>query len=461
MSKPSAGAALVPPDIAAPAESRKRFGGGFGPRFLFLLLLGLVWIVPAFRDRRFVYGMLAWDALLLLAWIADLASLPTPQQLLLARRWHAPLALRIEGRVLFAVENTSRSALSLKIVDDVPVSLRSTPAELAIVAPPGESTAEYFVLPSSRGDAFCGFAFLRYQSGLRIAERWARADLRQQVRVYPNLNEAEQHSMYLMRSRQTEIEKRYLRIRGEGREFESLREYQDGDDLRDICWTATARRARAITKVYRMERSQPVWIVIDCGRLMRTRVGDISKLDSAVNAALSVAQVAVFSGDRVGVMTYGREIRSVTPLGRGNAHLRQIIGQLAAGKEEAPEADHFRASNALMTRQRRRALVVWLTDFPETSMTPEVLQAATRLTRTHLLLLVAISQPDLRALAAEEPANEEAMFRIAAAQELVNRREKLLAALRDYGAVALEADWKTLSASVVNEYLNLKDQGRI
>jgi uncharacterized protein (DUF58 family) len=182
---------------------------------------------------------------------------------------------------------------------------------------------------------------------------------------------------------------------------------------------------------------------------------------SSFNAALSLAQVATFSGDRVGLLTYGRNLRGMVPLGRGSAHLRRIIEQLASVHEEVPEADHLRASGALLTRQRRRALVIWLTDFPETSMVPEVLQGAMKMVPPHLLLFVAISQPDLRALAASEPAKADAMFNVAAAQELVNRREYLLAALRERGALAIEADWRTLSTTVVNQYLKLKDQSRI
>jgi len=455
------GGSFTPAQATAVAEPWKRLGVAFGRRLLLLLAVGLVWIAPAFRDRRFLFGMLLWDALLLVGWVLDLRGLPHPSRVRITRRWLEPLALAVDSQVQIFIENGSSSPISVRMVDGLPTALRASPPELMVEATPGESSVAYDVHPSRRGDASCGYVFLRYQSGLALAERWARADLRQLVRVYPNLKEAERDSIYLMRSRQIEMEKRFLRLRGEGREFESLREYHPGDDLRDICWTATARRAKPITKIYQIERSQPVWLVLDCGRLMRTRVGEYSKLDSAVNAALSLAEVAIFSGDRVGLLAYGRSLKALVPPGRGSPQVRRIIERLALVQEEVPEADHLHASSALLARQRRRALVIWLTDLAETAMMPEVVQGAMKLIPPHLLLFVAISQPDLRSLAAGEPQSPESMFRIAAAQELINRRERLLAQLRERGALALECDWRSLSTTLVNEYLKLKEQSRI
>jgi uncharacterized protein (DUF58 family) len=296
---------------------------------------------------------------------------------------------------------------------------------------------------------------------MRIAERWAKVPLEQRVQVYPNLDEAKRQSVYLMRSRQIELEKRHSRMRGIGREFESLREYREGDEYRDICWTAAARRGKLVTRVYQVERSQTIWIVIDSGRLMRARIGDLSKLDYAANAALALAQVALYSGDRVGLMTYGRAVRQRVPADRGGLHLRQLMESLADVQEETSEADHLQAAGRLLTDQKRRSLVVWLTDLAETAMTPEVIDAASRMMPRHLVLFVVIGQPDLGELAAEEPKDAEQMFQIAAAQEVIHRRELLLARLRERGALALEVSSGTLSPALVNSYLEVKQRNRL
>jgi uncharacterized protein (DUF58 family) len=454
--------ALAPRPISFAASQRKFLGVAFGPRFFLLLALGLLWIIPAFQNRRFLLVLFAWDALVLLAWLTDLLALPRPSRVRITRNWLEPLALRCPAAVELIVGNQSARPLMVRLIDDLPPQLAPAPMELrAAVRRRGEAVARYSIVPAHRGDAQLGLVYIRYRSPLQIAERWAVAGLQQTVRVYPNLQEAARHSLYLIRSRQIELEKRYVRLRGEGREVESLREYQVGDDLRDICWTATARRQKLITRVYQMERSQPVWLVLDCGRLMRTRVGDISKLDSAVNAALSLAQVALGSGDRVGLLCYGRSVSQLVLPGRGAPHLRQIIEQLAVAHEQAPEADHLRAAATLLGRQRRRGLVVWITDLAETAMTPEVIQGASEVASTHLLLFVVIANPELQRTAAAVPENVDQMFVGAAAQELANRRALLLAKVRDRGALAMEADWRNLSTLLVNEYLNVKERNQI
>jgi uncharacterized protein (DUF58 family) len=453
---------LVPAEIEATAHSYKRFGVAFGDRFFMLLLLGLVWLIPAFIDRRFVYALLAWDLLAVVAWLGDLAQLPKPAQLSVRRTWHSPAALSVPSNIDLTFINASAKSILATVVDTVPAQLRNEPPSLAFKAiARNEATETYRIYPVQRGDAKLGDCYVRYQSIFRIAERWVRASLEQTVRIYPNLDEAKRNSIFLLRSRQIAMEKRHARVRGIGREFESLREYQQGDEYRDICWTAAGRRGKLVTRVYQIERSQTVWIVIDSGRLMRARVGGLSKLDLAVNAALSLARVALYSGDRVGLVAYGRQIRQQLPAAKGSAHLRQLIEGLALVHEEGSEADHLHMAGRLLTGQKRRSLIVWLTDLAETAMTPEVIEAASMIMPRHLVLFVVIGQLDLGELAAKTPQSETEMYQVAAAQEMVHRRELLLARLRERGALALEVNSGAISPVLVNSYLQIKERNQL
>jgi len=400
--------------------------------------------------------------LVVLAWLADLAQLPKPSQLTVRRTWRSAAALSIPSNIDLTLINSSSKTVRATMVDTVPAQLRTEPPTLTVrTGARSEATAAYRICPVQRGDANLGDCYVRYQSVLRIAERWVRASVGQTVRIYPNLEEAKRHSIYLLRSRQIAMEKRHSRIRGIGREFDSLREYQQGDEYRDICWTAAARRGKLVTRVYQVERSQTVWIVIDTGRLMRARVGGFSKLDHAVNSALSLAQVALYSGDRVGLVVYGRAIRQQLPAAKGSAHLRQLIEQLALVHEESSEADHLHMAGRLLTDQKRRSLIVWLTDLAETAMTPEVIEAASMMMPKHLVLFVVIGQPDLGELAAKKPQSETEMYQVAAAQEMVHRRELLLARLRERGALALEVNSGAISPALVNSYLQIKERNQL
>ena len=422
----------------------------------------MLWLIPAFWDVRFLWLLAAWDACALIGWMVDVRRLPQPNQLVVARCWGGAASLGNQVKVTLAIENLSGTYIEARVLDDIPAGLRSSPPDLLInAAARGSGSASYAARPLDRGDIKLKGAWLRYQSAAHFAERWAFAALGQTVRVYPDLEDAKRHNIYLSRARQIELEKRLLRQRGTGREFESLREYQPGDEFRNICWTATARRGKHVTKLFQVERSQAVWIVMDAGRLLRTRVGDFSKLDLSVNAALSLAQIALYSGDRTGLLVYGRGIQQRVGLGRGLGHMRAIMEALASAREEQAEADHLFAASALLQMQRQRSLIVWITDLADTSMTPEVIESASQILSRHLLLFAVIAQPDLQELANRRPENSEQMFEIMAAQELVQRREALIGRIRNKGALALEISPDRLTTVLVNRYLEVKERGLI
>jgi len=347
------------------------------------------------------------------------------------------------------------------------------------------------VEPRERGDWETGWLHVRYRSSWGLVDRWARAPLTQTVRVYPALRAGEEQQIFLARSRQIDLQLRQARQRGLGRDFESLRDYRQGDDLRDICWTASARRGGLITRQYQTERSQAVWLVLDCGRLMRSRVAIApsmkgtgfspydqsqqsagalasegirrvhSKLDHACSTAVALAQLALYSGDRVGLLAYGQGIQQRLLPGRGAAHLRQIIEALAVVRAEGAEADHLRATATLNRLQPRRSLILWVTDLAETAMRPEVIDGAMQLLRRHVLLFVAMAQPEVESIAQARPKNIDQMFLAAAAQEMAGRRELLLARLHEQGALTLDLNPEALTSTVLNQYLTVKERAMV
>jgi uncharacterized protein (DUF58 family) len=465
---------LYPAPVSAVCERRRRWSFGLTPRSIGLLLAGFVWLVPGFWDGRLAWAMPAWEALVLLSALLDGLRLPAAAELTASRSWSNAPALDSETEIELTVENRGRMILDCRLVDDLPPALVEEPATLRLtVYPRVPAKLRYRVKPSERGDWETGWLYVRYRSGLGLAERWARAPLTQTVRVYPALRASEEQQIFLARSRQIELQLRRAQQRGLGRDFESLRDYREGDDLRDICWTATARRGSLITRQYQTERSQPVWIVLDCGRLMRARVAvssltkesgtapSRSKLDNACTTAVALAQLALYSGDRVGLLAYGQNIQQRLLPARGAAHLRQLIELLAQVHTETGEADHLRATAVLNRLQPRRALILWVTDLAETAMCPEVIDGALQLLRRHVLLFVAMAQPEVEQIAQARPNNLEEMFRSSAAQEMAGRRELLLARLHEQGALTLDLNPEALTSSVLNQYLTVKERAMV
>jgi len=467
---------------------------GLTPRAIGLLLVGFVWLIPGFWDGRLAYAMLGWDVLVLLAALLDGLRLPKAGLLTAGRSWSNAPALDSHTEIELTIENMGRTILDCRLVDDLPIALTGAQAEppthRLTAFPRVPAKLRYTVTPQQRGDTETGWLYVRYRSPLGLTERWAKAKLVQPVRVYPALRTGEEQQIFLARSRQIDLQLRQARQRGLGRDFESLREYREGDDLRDICWTASARRGTPITRQYQIERSQAVWIVLDCGRLMRSRVtpaqepgrnpagafgtgvnpfsGDTqsagnthSKLDFACTTAVALAQLALFSGDRVGLLAYGQGIQQRLLPGRGATHLRQLIEALAVVRAEEGEADHLRATAILSRLQPRRSLVLWITDLAETAMRPEVIDGAMQLLRRHVLLFVAMAQPEIDLIAQARPINLAQMFRAAAAQEMAGRRELLLARLHEQGALTLDIHPEFLTSSVLNHYLTVKERAMV
>ena len=318
---------LHPEPIRAACRPRGRFAFGLTQRAIWLLAAGLLFALPGFFRATWGYGMLVWDALVLLAIVFDGLRLPAAQQISIERSWSNAPALDSETEINLSVDHSAETILECHLVDDLPDALVAAPATHFLRAfPRVRATLRYKIEPRERGDVRAGAVYIRYASPLGLVEHWAMAPLEQPVRVYPALRQGEDQEIFLARGRQIELQLRRARERGLGRDFESLREYLEGDDLRDVCWTATARRGQLVTRRYQTERSQAVWIVLDAGRLLRGRVlpqsevesahatgpaGESgsniarrghSKLDYACSTAVALAQLALFSGDRVGLL---------------------------------------------------------------------------------------------------------------------------------------------------------------
>ena len=453
-------ARLAPATAAAAGRVTGRAAFALTPRTMALLAAGLLFIIPAWIDRRALLLLVLWDGAVLAAAWANLRRLPAASELTTTRAWHAALTIGEPSAIRISVANRGAVPIRVTVQDYAPPSFRRDLASCELDVPAGgTAAASYAIRPRERGDATVGAAALRWRDAWGLTERWAVAPVEQTVRVYPSLQEGREQAMFLVRSRQVAVEKRRAKRFGGGREFESLRDYRVGDERRDVSWTASARRGRLVTKVYQPERSQTVWLLVDAGRLLRARVEQETMLDRTATAALTLAQVAMASGDRVGLLAYGRRLQHRVAPGRGPRHLREIVEALAVVRADAVEADHGAAAAAVLAAQKRRSLIVWLTDVAETAGVPDVIEHALRMSPAHVVIFAVMRQPEVAALAETAPASAAAMFRVMSAQETLGRREALLHGLRQHGALVVEVSPQDLSGGIVDRYLEVKERG--
>jgi uncharacterized protein (DUF58 family) len=478
---------LIPAPVSAEARFRGRFGALFGSTLtaatLALFAAGLLWTIPGFFHLHWLPLMLGWDALVAILALADALALPSPGALRVTRTFLDSPVLGRETRIELAVEHATSGALRIRVADDLHPALAQLPPSGVLTAFPRDPARIAFtVTPTRRGDFALGGVWLRVRGRMGLADRRFVARPEQKVRVYPTMERsAGDTQLYLLRIRQIELQRRRLRITGTGREFDHLREYRPGDEMRNISWSATARRAHVITREFTTERSQQVWIVLDAGRLsgtvfeMRRAAGasasfrdaasdetyllSLNQLDQACSAGIALAQTVMQAGDKAGLMVYGRGIQHQLLPATGPGALRMMIDALSSARNEGSEADHLRAAARLGQLQRRRGLVLWITEMADSMRRPEVADAAVELARRHLVLLVVLGHEEIRATAARSPRNAAQMFESAAAQEVLERRRQTLAGLRSKGVLVVETTPGALSTVAINQYLEVKARG--
>ena len=351
--------------------------------------------------------------------------------------------------------------LTLLVREVFPPMLR-TPSgqERRLVLAAGEPTIESLtLLPERRGKGSGGLLHLRLLGPWGLAWSQRGLDLPWQATVYPNLVGASLRTLPTQSQRRREAGFRSIRRIGEGRQFESLKEWVSGEDTRTIDWKATARRGTVMARQYEDERRQQVLLVIDAGRMLTAVVDGRPRLESVIEAALHLAHSAVEHDDNVGLLVFADTVQQYVPPARGRRALRAVLDALAAVEGKLVEPDYPAAFAYLATRNRKRALTVLFTDLIDRTASEALVAQAGTLRPRHLPLAVTLRDPGMERLATGRPATAAGAFARAAAEELLQARTEALAELRGRGVLVLDVGPAGASAAVVDQYNRLKRRG--
>jgi uncharacterized protein (DUF58 family) len=362
--------------------------------------------------------------------------------------------------VTVQVRNRSAVSLQVRVRDSCPESFATEPGEVAGIVPAsGEARWQFQIKPQTRGSFSWGPIHLRYQSLLGFWERQKSVAAAAQSRVYPNLVALQRYYLLARANRLEALGIRKVRLRGGNWEFESLRDYADGDDTRLIDWKATSRRRKMIVRNQEAERNQTVLLLVDSGRLMNAEVAGVAKLDHAVNTALMLAYVALARGDRVGLCTFSHDIHGWVAPRAHRAQIRLITDALYDLRGDFTESDHGRCLRRLAARYSKRALLIVLTDFVDAQTSAEMIAHLQLAARRHLVLFAALKDPLLDRAARSQPADAFEGFRKTSAVELLHERREVLEQLRQMGAHVIDAEPEGLTAPVINRYLQITQRG--
>ncbi len=428
-----------------------------------LLLIGVLPPLLTWPWSGSKYLLIGWNiALFVAAWL-DYRQAETVAQLSATRHLSKRFIIGAENEVQIELTVHANRPITFSLKDEYPPELELRGARLLTFILPRKSRnsvqQSYKLFAAARGDYHFGDLLLRWTTPLGLAIKQVRLPAAQSVKVYPNLSAAKQQELLAQRNRLLQIGIRRTRLKGQGREFESLRDYVRGDALRHISWTATARRGKLVTRQYQAERNQNIVVMVDAGRLMTSRIDNLSKLDHAINAALAVGFVANRGSDNIGLLAFTRDIVTYLPPQQGHAQVNAMLEALYNLKPSMIEPSYARAFQYFSQHCKRRSLVIILTDLIDREASAELLAYTATLLPRHLPLIVTIGDNDLRTLAAEVPQQVTDVYRQSVAEELLQKREEALARITELGGLALDVPAGQLSFQLVNKYLEVKARG--
>jgi uncharacterized protein (DUF58 family) len=436
----------------------------FSYSFYVLLSLGLIfplffWQLPIVKTLLF-----AFDASLFALAIFDyFISRKKIVGLKIHREFSTRFAIGEKTTVYLVVENNSDKSLFIHVKDEYPPQMhliREREAKLEI-SPHGYAKMSYDLVSPRRGKYEFGFTAVRFLSNFGLV--WCQTSMNAQefVKVYPNIWRAREMFRKALDRQSLVVTERRIPKRGEGREFESLRDYVQGDELRHISWMATAKRAKLTTKQYQIEREQTVLIAIDSGRLMTGRIENETKFDIAIHASLALMLMAARVGDNSGLVVFGRRIRRFIAPSKGIRHIDAVLEALYDLEPELIEPSYSRAFQFITSNIKKRALIVVLTDLIDKDASQRLLNALRLLRPRHLPLVVTVGDRDLHSVLASVPEDSKKLFFQSAAEEIVLQRETALRMVESIGGLAIDVTTSTLAPKLMEAYLRIKERALI
>ncbi|HKU75105.1 MAG TPA: DUF58 domain-containing protein [Pyrinomonadaceae bacterium] len=433
----------------------------FTKLFYFLAALALIPLSLSWQQPWLRWVALGYDILLLGAAFAESRFCRLPKGLMISREFSGRFAMGAETEVRIQIQNASNRSVSLMVKDEYPpqMSLSGMREGRVDVDAQTSATLIYEVKPPRRGRFEFGQTALRFRSRFRLV--WCQTKVVEPttVKVYPNMRRAREAELKALGARSVVSSHRKTSWRGEGREFESMRDYVRGDELRHISWTATARRGKLTTRQYQIERDQTILIALDAGRLMTARIEQETKLDSAVHATLALFSAAARAGDNAGLVVFGRRIKSYLPPSRGRDHIDAALEALYAVEPEMIEPSYANAFEFIAMNSKRRSLVVVLTDLVDEEGSKELLTSLHLLRPRHLPLVVTIADRDLKAVVRQVPGSVRELFTQSVSEEIIHHREAALRLVESIGGLALDVTAAALAPALLESYLRVKERG--
>lgn len=425
------------------------------------LAIGLIRVFSDAGNSLFIGGLWWFAFACICVWIIyDWALRVRPKDLTFKRRLPRSFSLNRQQNISVEITNAKAYPILLTLRDGIPEQLVTSlfPLEQRIEHN-RKAVFEYSAFAKKRGLAEFEQAYVLAQSKYGFWQSLLRLGEHDKIKVYPDFTAISNSFVFGIEQAMRNMGAHIAKRKGEGMEFNQLREFREGDTLKQVDWKATAKLGVPISREYQEEKDQNIVFLLDCSRRMRAVEKKLSYFDYALNALLMSSYIALDKGDAVGVMTFSGVPSWLPPI-KGKNSVNQILNHLYALSTSTQSSDYVSAAENLLLKHRKRSLVILITNVRDED-SQDLHKAVEILSAQHLVMVVALQENLLTQVNSMTLSTQDDVMLYAGVKHFEHARRKMLALLRAHGVSVVDATHENLHIKLVTEYLRLKQFGRI
>ncbi len=363
-----------------------------------------------------------------------------------------PILIQFESQYAFLVH--------VSIIDELPAQFQKRDFEYKTSLSKGDKKEyRYTVRPVDRGEYVFGNLNVFASSPLKIIKRKFVFQKDQMVPVYPSIIQMQQYDFLAINNQLTEVGLKKIRRIGHTQEFEQIKEYVQGDDFRTVNWKATAKQNQLMVNQYQDERSQPIYSIIDTGRVMKMPFNELKLLDYAINSALAFSNVALKRNDKTGMITFSKKIESFVPAVQKITHLNTILEKLYNINTMFTDADFGMLYAHIKRKVNQRSLLLLYTNFEHISALKRQLPFLTAISKKHVLVVIFFENTELDTLISTDAEDLQSIYHKTIAEKFTMEKRLMQKELQKYGIQTILTKPENLTMNTINKYLEIKARG--
>ncbi|WP_196894906.1 DUF58 domain-containing protein [Aureivirga marina] len=430
--------------------------------FIYIAIISTLFILSYWIE--FLY-QLAWVSVLFLMvfMFLDIFLLYNKKQKLEAfRNVSQKLSNSDENPITIQINNEFNIPIHVKVIDEIPFQFQKRDFDYSFQLDKYQSFSfEYKLKPTERGEYDFGNLLLYISSFLKIFSRKITFELSEKVSVYPSYIQMQKYAFLAISNGLNKLGIKKIRKIGHTMEFEKIKEYTKGDDIRTINWKATAKRAQIMVNQYQDEKSQPIYSIIDTGRAMKMPFDQLKLLDYAINSSLAFSNIAIKKGDKAGLLTFSKEIDIILSASKKVTHLNLINEALYKISTDFTESNFALLYSTIRRKITQRSLIILYTNFEHEANLKRQLPYISAIAKKHLLLVVFFKNSELNSLISEKTEDLKSIYKKSIAEKFDFEKRLIVKELEKAGVNTLLTEPSELSVNVINKYLQFKAKGMI